>query len=52
VQEEAEGIGQQDYIGGTVSGLPHQSNKGCAIYILKYFKAKEELWKLKYFTTK
>jgi hypothetical protein len=23
---------------------------GLAIYILKYLKAKEELWKLKYFT--
>jgi hypothetical protein len=29
-----------------------EQNKGCvlAIYIKKYFKAKEELWKLNYFT--
>jgi hypothetical protein len=26
------------------------SHYGLAIYIKKYFKAKEELWKLKYFT--
>jgi hypothetical protein len=26
------------------------SHCGLAIYILKYLKAKEELWKLKYFT--
>jgi hypothetical protein len=26
------------------------SNCGLAIYIKKYLKAKEELWKLKYFT--
>jgi hypothetical protein len=26
------------------------SQCGLAIYIEKYFKAKEELWKLKYFT--
>jgi hypothetical protein len=26
------------------------SHCGLAIYIKKYFKAKEELWKLKYFT--
>jgi hypothetical protein len=26
------------------------SHYGLAIYILKYFKAKEELWKFKYFT--
>jgi hypothetical protein len=31
-----------------------KQNKGCglAIYIKKCFKAKEELWKLKYFTIK
>jgi hypothetical protein len=28
------------------------SHYGLALYILKYFKAKEELWKLKYFTMK
>jgi hypothetical protein len=28
------------------------SNCGLAIYIKKYLKAKEELWKLKYFTMK
>jgi len=28
------------------------SHCGLAIYILKYLKAKEELWKLKYFTMK
>jgi hypothetical protein len=27
-----------------------QSHRGLAIYIKKYLKAKEELWKLKYFT--
>jgi hypothetical protein len=27
------------------------SHYGLAIYIIKYFKAKEELWKFKYFTT-
>jgi hypothetical protein len=27
-----------------------ESHYGLAIYILKYLKAKEELWKLKYFT--
>jgi hypothetical protein len=27
-----------------------QSHCGLAIYIKKYFKAKEELWKLNYFT--
>jgi hypothetical protein len=27
------------------------SHYGLAIYIKKYLKAKEELWKLKYFTT-
>jgi hypothetical protein len=26
------------------------SHYGLAIYILKYFKAKEEIWKFKYFT--
>jgi hypothetical protein len=26
------------------------SHRGLAIYIKKYFQAKEELWKLKYFT--
>jgi hypothetical protein len=26
------------------------SHRGLAIYIKKYHKAKEELWKLKYFT--
>jgi hypothetical protein len=26
------------------------SHRGLAIYIKKYLKAKEELWKLKYFT--
>jgi hypothetical protein len=26
------------------------SHSGLAIYIKKYFKAKEKLWKLKYFT--
>jgi len=26
------------------------SHRGLAIYIKKYFKAREELWKLKYFT--
>jgi len=26
------------------------SHYGLALYIKKYFKAKEELWKLKYFT--
>jgi hypothetical protein len=28
-------------------GVPH---RGIAIYIKKYIKAKEELWKFKYFT--
>jgi hypothetical protein len=28
----------------------HKCGLGLAIYILKYLKAKEELWKLKYFT--
>jgi hypothetical protein len=31
----------------STSGVPHC---GIAIYIKKYLKAKEELWKLKYFT--
>jgi hypothetical protein len=30
-----------------IRGVPHC---GLAIYIKKYLKAKEELWKLKYFT--
>jgi hypothetical protein len=28
----------------------NKSHRGLAIYIQKYLKAKEELWKLKYFT--
>jgi hypothetical protein len=39
-----------------MGGEQHSANKGCvtlcglAIYIKKYLKAKEELWKLKYST--
>jgi len=58
VQKEDEGIGQQDCIGWDSFRLaiPKQQGVcytvGLAIYILKYFKAKEELWKLKYLTMK
>jgi hypothetical protein len=33
-----------------VMGHSKDIAKGLAIYIKKYLKAKEELWKLKYFT--
>jgi len=38
-------------VGGEVLLTRGVSHCGLAIYIKKYLKAKEELWKLKYFTT-